>query len=150
MMLTSTCSRTRRPKYGCGHPARRGAGYLHRQSRPVLARSSGSQDSSVPVASPHCTSSSSLIRSGWSACGGRKSRHDMAGFAKGMAATSGWTLVRCDCRNRIHQVRQRRVARARRRWRPQPVHGGCCVQDRTRASIAHDACDGKTFFRLWI
>ena len=39
-------------------------------------------------------------------------RDDMAGFAKGMATTSGWTLVRCDCRNRIHQVRQRRVARA--------------------------------------
>ena len=29
----------------------------------------------------------------------------MEGFAKGMATTSGWTLVRCDCRNRIHQGR---------------------------------------------
>ena len=35
-----------------------------------------------------------------------KSRHDMAGFAKGMATTSGWTLVRCDCRNQIQQDRK--------------------------------------------
>ncbi len=38
-----------------------------------------------------------------------------------------------------------RVARARRRWRPQPVHGGCDVQDRTRASIAHDTGDSNIF-----
>ena len=135
------------PKYiGYGSRTRRGTGHRHHRSRPALARYSGSQDSSVPVASPHRASPSSPIRSGWSACGERKSRHDMAGFAKGMATTSGWALVRCDCRNRIHQVRQRRVARARRRWRPQPVHGGCDVQDRTRASIAHDAGDGKPIF----
>ena len=91
---------------------------------------------------------SSPIRSGRGACCERKSRHDMAGFATGMVTTSGWALVRCDCRNRIHQVRQRRVARARRRWRPQPVHGGCDVQDRAKASIAHDAGDGKPFFSV--
>ncbi len=34
----------------------------------------------------------------------RKSRHDMASFAKGMATTIGWTLVLCDCKNRIHQA----------------------------------------------
>ena len=50
----TTCSRTRMPKYiGCCPRARRGTGYWHRRSRPVLARSNGSQDSSVPVASPH-------------------------------------------------------------------------------------------------
>ena len=27
----------------------------------------------------------------------------MAGFAKGMATTSGWTLVQCDCRILIQQ-----------------------------------------------
>ena len=27
----------------------------------------------------------------------------MVGFAKGMATTSGWTLVRCDCRTQIQQ-----------------------------------------------
>ena len=99
----TTCSRTRMQKYiGCGPPARRGTGYRHwhRRSRPVLARSSGSQDSSVPVARPHRASSSSPIRSGQGACGERKSRHDMAGFAKGMATTSGWALVRCDCMTR--------------------------------------------------
>ncbi len=69
----------------------------------------------------------------------------MAGLAKGKATTSGWTLVRFDCKNLMHQVRQRRVARARRRWRQQPAHGGCNVQDRTRASIAHDAGDGNIF-----
>ena len=97
----TTCSRTRMPKYiGCGPPARRGTGYRHRWSRPVLARSSGGQDSSVPVARPHRASPNSPIRSGEGACGERKSRHDMAGFAKGMATTSGWALVRCDCRTR--------------------------------------------------
>ena len=102
----TTCSRTRMPKYiGCGPPVRRGTGYRHRRSRPVLARSSGSQDSSVPVARPHRASPSSPIRSGQGACGERKSRHDMAGFAKGMATTSGWALVQCDCRTRIHQDR---------------------------------------------
>ena len=124
------------PKYiGCGSRTRRGTGHRHRRSRPALTRCSGSQNSSVPIASPQRASPSSPIRSGWSVCCERKSRHDMAGFATGMATTRCWALVRCDCRNRTHQVRQRRVARARRRWRPQPVHGGCDVQDRTRASI---------------
>jgi hypothetical protein len=86
-----------------------GTGYLHSQSWPVLARSTWSQDPSVPVASPHRASPSSPILSGRCACCKRKSRHDMAGFAKGMATTSAWTLVLCDCRNRIHQVSQQRV-----------------------------------------
>ncbi len=30
--------------------------------------------------------------------------HNMAGFAKGTATTSGWTLVLCDYRNQIHQL----------------------------------------------
>ena len=61
----STCSRTRIPKYiGYGSRTRRGTGYLHCRSRPVLARSSGSQDSSVPVASPHRASPRPPIRSG--------------------------------------------------------------------------------------
>ncbi len=70
----------------------------------------------------------------------------MAGFAKGMATTSGWTLVPCDCRNRIHQVSQRQVVRARRRWRPQPAHGGFDIHYCTRESIEHDAGDGNIFF----
>ncbi len=40
---------------------------------------------------------------------------------------------------------QLRVALARRRWLQQPVIVGTILQDRTRASIAHDACDGKHF-----
>ena len=39
----------------------------------------------------------------------------MAGFAKGMATTSGWTLVQCDCRNQgsTHQVLANDVSLAR-------------------------------------
>ena len=71
----------------------------------------------------------------------------MAGFAKGMAIARSWTLLRCDCRNRIHQVRQRRVARARRRWWQQPVHGGCNVQD---SRLCMTPATAKHFLRLWM
>ena len=59
----TTCSRTRRQKYiGCCPLARGGTGYhRHRRDRRVLVRSSGSQDSSVPVANPHSTSPRSPI-----------------------------------------------------------------------------------------
>ena len=68
---------------------RKGTGHRHRRSRPALARCSGSQDSSAPVASPHSASPRSPIRSGRGACGERKSslsRHDIAGFAKGIGS----------------------------------------------------------------
>ena len=34
-----------------------------------------------------------------------------AGFAKGMATTSGWTLVLCDCRSRIKSANDESLAR---------------------------------------
>jgi hypothetical protein len=80
------------------------------QESPVTASPSVEQRESRPFNTSRQPSSripSSPIRSGRSACCERKSRHDMAGFAKGMATTSGWTLVLSDCRNPIHQVRQR-------------------------------------------
>ena len=52
----------------------------------------------------------------------------------------------CDCVRRARQDRQRRVARARRRWRPHPAIAGGAVQDRTRVSTAHDTGDGNHFF----
>jgi hypothetical protein len=98
-----------------------GTGSRHRQSRPVLARSSGSQDSSTPVARPHCTSPGSPILSGWCACSKRNARQNMAGFAKGYG---------------YHQ-----------RLDPGAI---CDVQDRTRASIAHYAGGSNKVFRLWM
>ena len=146
----TTCLRTRMLKYiRCGPQARRGTGYRHRRSRPVLARSSGSQDSSVPVASLHRASPSSPIRSGWGACGERKSRHDMAGFAKGMATTSGWALVRCDCRTRIQQDRAL-MNRSRAMKMAAAAGNGDDVQDRTKESNAQDSADGNDscYFRV--
>ncbi len=113
---------------GCGPRARMGAGYLHHRSRPVLAWSSGSSDFLVPVASPHRASPKPQILLGWCTCSERKTRHKMlcvghGRFRKGYGYHQWlYSLVQCDFRNRIHQVRQRLVARARRRWLQQPVH----------------------------
>jgi hypothetical protein len=51
----------------------------------------------------------------------------------------------CDSRPWAGQDRQRRVARAQRRWRSQPANVKCDIQDSTRASVAHDARNGKIF-----
>ena len=65
----------------------------------------------------------------------------MAGFAKGMATTSGWTLVRCDCRIRIQQDRAlRNCSRAMKM--AAAAGDGDDVQVRTKESIAQDFGDG--------
>ena len=115
--------------------------HQHRRSRPVLARSSGRQDSSVTVASPHRASPSSPIRSGRGACGERKSRHDMAGFAKGMTTTSGWALLRCDCRIWIHQ--DCALHRSRTMTMAAAAGSGGDVKDSIEESIAQDSADGN-------
>ena len=64
----------------------------------------------------------------------------MAGFAKGMATTSGWALVLCDCRTRI----QDRASRDRYRAMKMAAAAGDGddVQVRTKESIAQDFGDG--------
>ena len=66
----------------------------------------------------------------------------MAGFAKGMATTSGWTLVRCDCRNRIQQDRTL-MYRSRAMKMAAAAGNGDDVQDRIEESIAHDSAGGS-------
>ena len=61
----------------------------------------------------------------------------MAGFAKGMATTSGWTLVRCDCRNRIQQDRTL-MDRVRTMKMAAAAGDGDDVQVSTTESIAQD------------
>ena len=88
----------------------------------------------------------------------------MAGFAKGMATTSGWALVLCDCRIRIQQDRtlmdrsratkmaaaacngddvQDRASMDRSRAMKMAAAAGNGVeQDRIEGSIAQDPADG--------
>ena len=61
----------------------------------------------------------------------------MAGFAKGMATTSGWTLVQCDCRNRIQQDRAL-MDRSLAMKMATAAGDGDDVQVRTKESIAQD------------
>ena len=65
----------------------------------------------------------------------------MVGFAKGMATTSGWTLVQCDCRTRIQQD----CALHRSRTMPMAAAAdtGDDVQDRVEESMAQDSDDGN-------
>ena len=65
----------------------------------------------------------------------------MAGFAKGMATTSGWALALCDCRTRIQQYRTLH----RSRTMTMAAAAGSCgdVHDRIEESIAHDSADGN-------
>ena len=63
----------------------------------------------------------------------------MAGFAKGMATTSGWTLVLCDCRTRIHQ--DCAFKRSRTMTMAAAAGSGDDVQDRIEESIAQDFGD---------
>ena len=141
----TTRSRNRMPKYvGCCPRARRGTGYRHCWSRPVLTWSSGSQDPSVPVASPHHASLRYPTRSRRDACCEMKSRHDMAGFAKGMATTSGWPLVRCDCRTLIQQ--DRALMDRSRAMKMAAAAGNGDEQVRIEGSTAHDPADGNDSF----
>ena len=59
----------------------------------------------------------------------------MAGFAKGMATTSGWTLVLCDCRIRIQQDRTLKD-RARTKKMAAAADYDRDIQVRTKESIA--------------
>ena len=65
----------------------------------------------------------------------------MVGFAKGMATTSGWTLVRCDCRTRIHQ--DCALHRSRTMTMAAAAGSGDDVQDRIEESTAQDSADGN-------
>ena len=67
----------------------------------------------------------------------------MTGFGnlKGMATTSGWTLVRCDCRNRIQQDRAL-MDHSRAMKMAAAADDGDDVQVRTKESIAQDFGDG--------
>ena len=64
----------------------------------------------------------------------------MAGFAKGMATTSGWTLVHCDCRIRIQQDH---TLMDHARTMKMTAAAGYCgdVQVRTKESFAQDFGD---------
>ena len=66
----------------------------------------------------------------------------MAGFAKGMATTSGWTLVQCDCRNLIQQDRTLKD-RARKMKIAVAAYYCSDVQDRIEESMAQDSADGN-------
>ena len=68
----------------------------------------------------------------------------MAGFAKGMAATSSWALVQCDCRNWIHQDRTLKD-RARTMKMAAAADYSRDVHIRTKESIAQDSGDGEDF-----
>ena len=68
----------------------------------------------------------------------------MAGFAKGMATTSGWALVRCDCRTRIQQ--DRTLMDRSRAMKMATAAGNGDDQDRIEGSIAHDPADGDDSF----
>ena len=65
----------------------------------------------------------------------------MAGFAKGMATTSGWALLRCDCRIRIHQ--DCALHRSRTMTMAAAAGTGDDVQDHIEESIAQDSADGN-------
>ena len=66
----------------------------------------------------------------------------MAGLAKGMATTIGWTLVRCDCRNQIQQ--DRTLMDCARTMKMAAAAGDSNdVQVRTKESIAQDFGDGN-------
>ena len=70
----------------------------------------------------------------------------MTGFAKGIATTSGWALVRCDCRTRVLQdhasldrLRTMKMAAAA---------GNGDEQVLIEGSTAHDPADGIDSFSL--
>ena len=66
----------------------------------------------------------------------------MASFPKGMATTSGWTLVRCDCRIRIQQD-STLIDRARTMKMAAAAVSSGDVQARTKESIVQDFSDGN-------
>ena len=63
----------------------------------------------------------------------------MAGFAKGMATTSGSALVQCDCRTRVQDRASMDRSRA-------AAADNGDEQDRIEGSTAHDPADGNDFF----
>ena len=66
----------------------------------------------------------------------------MAGFATGMATTSGWALVRCECRIRTQQDHTL-MDRSRTMKMAAASGDGDDVQVRTKESIAQDFGDGN-------
>ena len=77
-----------------------------------------------------------------------KARHGRLRNGRGMATTSGRTLVLCDCRNRIQQdctlkdgARTKKMAAA--------GDFGSDVQVRTKESIARDSGDGIDSYRYF-
>ena len=64
----------------------------------------------------------------------------MAGFAKGMATTSGWSLVLCGCRNLIQQ--DHALMDRSRVMKMAAAGDGDNVQGRTKESIAQDFGNG--------
>ena len=68
----------------------------------------------------------------------------MAGFAKGMATTSGWALVRCDCRTRVLQ--DRASMDRLRTMKMAAAAGNGDEQVRIEGSTAHDPADGNDSF----
>ena len=70
----------------------------------------------------------------------------MAGFAKGMATTSGWALVRCDCRTRVLQ--DRASMDRLRMMKMAAAAGNGDEQVRIEGSTAHDPADGIDSFPL--
>ena len=68
----------------------------------------------------------------------------MAGFAKGMATTRGWALVRCDCRTRVQQDRASMDRSRTMKMAAAAGNGDELV--RIEGSTAHDPADGNDFF----
>ena len=68
----------------------------------------------------------------------------MAGFAKGIATTSGWALVRCDCRTRVLQ--DRASMDRLRTMKMAAAAGNGDEQVRIEGSTAHDPADGNDSF----
>ena len=72
----------------------------------------------------------------------------MAGFVKGMATTSGWTLVRslrCDCRT-LTRIQDRASTDRLRAMKMAAAAGNGDEQDRIEGSTAHDPADGDDSF----
>ena len=69
----------------------------------------------------------------------------MAGFTKGMATTSGWALVRCDCRTLIQDrtLMDRLCA-----MKMAAAAGNGDEQDRIKGSTAYDPADGNDCFLI--
>ena len=113
------CSPRARTAYGCTR-------YLHCQNSRLLSASRQSSLRKLKLSYPigvDPIEMEYMWREEVKAC------HDR--IQRSMTITIGGTLVLCDCRNRLHQVRQRQT------WLQQPVHGGFDLQVSTRVCARH-------------